>query len=221
MHAEFLYYKIHSPIIYICKKDISATLEEDPTPVNDRIMTMRLPLQKRLYATFISVYAPTMSNPETVKEQFYSDLRDTIRRVPNEDRLILIGDFNARTGSDAEKWKGVLGQHGVGKCNDNGELLLTLCAEHGLVITNSIFKHKVAHKNTWMHPRSKHWHLLDYIIVRQRDVDEVWDTRAMGEANCGTDHVMLRSKMVIKRRMQHKKHGSKPPRRHDTCVLKD
>ena len=112
-------------------------------------------LQKKLCATFISVYAPTLTNTEEVKEQFYSDLRDTIKRVPADDRLILIGDFNARIGSDSEKWKGVLGSQGVGKCNANGELLLALCSEYSLVITNTIFKHKEAHKNTCMHPSSK------------------------------------------------------------------
>ena len=56
-----------------------------------------------------------MTNTEEVKEEIYSDLRETIRRVPTVDRLILVGDFNARVGSDTEKWKGVLGSHGVGK----------------------------------------------------------------------------------------------------------
>ncbi|MEM7464940.1 MAG: hypothetical protein AAF362_19900, partial [Pseudomonadota bacterium] len=63
-----------------------------------------------------------------MKEQFYSDLRETISRVPADDRLILLGDFNARVGSDKEKWEGVLGSHGVGKCNANGELLLAFCS---------------------------------------------------------------------------------------------
>jgi exonuclease III len=189
---------------FALRKDIAATLVEEPTPVNERIMTMRLPLQRKMCATFISVYAPTMTNSEEVKERFYSDLRDTISHVPADDRLILVGDFNARTGSDYGKWKGVLGSHGVGKCNANGELLLALCSEYSLVITNTIFKHKEAHKNTWMHPRSKHWHLLDYVIFRQRDLKEVMDTRAMRGADCGTDHVMLRSRMMIKRKVQHK-----------------
>ena len=76
------------------------------------------------------------------------------------------------------------------------------------------------HKKTWMHPRSKHWHLLDYIIVRQRDRREVLDTRAMRGADCGTDHVMLRSRLGICRRKQHCKTGAKPPRKLNTSALK-
>ena len=99
-------------------------------------------------------------------KEFYSDLRETIKRVPTDDRLILVGEFNVRVASDTKKWKEVLGSHGVGKSNANGELLLALCSEYNLVITNTIFKHEETHKKTWMHARFKHWHLLDYIIVR-------------------------------------------------------
>lgn len=42
--------------------------DEEPVPINDRIMTMRLPLQRNMYATFLSVYAPTMTNTGEVKE---------------------------------------------------------------------------------------------------------------------------------------------------------
>ena len=61
----------------------------------------------------------------------------------------------------------MLGSHGVGRCNANGELLFALCSEYNIVITNTLFKHKDTHKKTWIHPRSKHWHLFDYIIKRQ------------------------------------------------------
>ena len=83
---------------------------------------------------------------------------------------------------------------GVGKCNSNVELLLTLCLENGFVVTNAISKSKDAHNNTWMHPRFKHRHTLNYIIVRQNDVDEVKDARAVRavRADCAIDHVMPR-----------------------------
>ena len=130
--------------------------DEEPVPINDRIMTMRLPLQQKMYTTFLSVYAPTMTNTEEVKEEFHSNLRETIRLVPSNDRLILVRDFNAKVDSDTEKWRGVLGSHGVGKCNANGELLLALCSEYNLVVTNTLFKYEDTYKMTWMHPRSKH-----------------------------------------------------------------
>ena len=114
----------------------------------------------------------------------------------------------------------MLGSHGVGKCNASGDLLLALRSEYNPVITNTLFKHKDTHKKTWMHPRSKHWHLLDYIIVRQRDKSDVLDTRAMRGADCGTDHVMLRSRLRIFRRKRHCRKGAKLPRKLNTSALK-
>ena len=58
--------------------------------------------------------------------------------------------------------------------------------------------------------------MLDYTIVRQNDVYEVKNTRTIREADRGTDHGVPRFKMMIKRKLQHYKSGSRPPRRLNT-----
>ncbi|KAK2185338.1 hypothetical protein NP493_239g00007 [Ridgeia piscesae] len=85
------------------------------------------------------------------------------------DKLLLIADFNARIRRDNDKWPLVMGKHRIGKCNPNAELLLALCSEFELIVTNIMFKQKDEHKTTWMHPRSRHWHMIDFIITRCRD----------------------------------------------------
>ena len=74
-----------------------------PHPVSDRIMTMRIPLTNNWNATIVSAYAPTMANPEENKETFYSQLKGTLRNISITDKLLLIGDFNARIGRENNK----------------------------------------------------------------------------------------------------------------------
>ena len=193
---------------FAIRKEILAKLTEMPKSVNDRIMTMTVPLTKKGNATVISIYAPTMTSPDETKENFYNQLRRTLRDTPRTDKLILMGDFNARVRRDYEKWQSVLGRHGIGKCNTNGELLLALCSEFELLLTNTVFKQREEHKTTWMHPRSKHWHLIDYIITRQRDRMDVHSTRTMRGANCLTDHPLLRSKIAFALRSKRRKQGA-------------
>ena len=172
-------------------------LTEMPHPVSDRIMTMTIPLTKDRNATIVSVYAPTMTNPEENKETFYSQLKGTLRNNPSIDKLLLIGDFNARIGRENDKWPSALGKYGIGKCNSNGELLLAQCTEFDLIVTNTMFKQKDAHKTTWTHPRSRHGHMIDFIITRCRDKMDICSTRTMRGANCGTHHQMLRSRVIF------------------------
>ena len=111
-----------------------------PKGVNDCLMMMRLPFSNgQKFITIVSTYAPTMTNPDEVKDKFYEDLNAIITTVPSTDKLIILGDFNVRVGSDSTTWEGVIGQYGAGNCNSNGLLLLQTCAEHGLLITNTIF----------------------------------------------------------------------------------
>ena len=108
-----------------------------------------------------------------------------------------MGDFNARVGKDKASWKRILGSQGVGKMNINCLLLLCKCAEHEPCITNTVFRQADKFKTTWMHPWSKQWHLIDYIIVRQRDLRDVCITRAMRGAECWTDHRLIRAVLKL------------------------
>ena len=60
------------------------------------------------HITFISAYAPTMAYSDQAKEEFYKQLDQAIQSVPHSDKLFLLGDFNARVGSDYTAWNKVL-----------------------------------------------------------------------------------------------------------------
>ena len=204
---------------FAIKSNLVQKLDGPPKGINERMMTVRLPLTKKRFVTIISVYAPTMTNPDESKERFYSVLESTIQAVPKTDKLIVLGDFNARVGTDWKTWEGVLGRHSTGKCNSNGKLLLQTCTANSLLITNSIFQLPHRKKVSWKHPRSKQWHLLDYVIVRQRDRQDVRVTKAMCGADCWTDHQLLISKMSIRTQPLRRPQGKKALKKLDVGKL--
>ena len=89
-------------------------------------MTLRLPLAKNRFATFESVYSPTLDSSDDVKDRLYDTLYSTLRRISQDDKIILLGDFNARVGRNHDIWHGVIGHHGVGNINSSGLRLLFL-----------------------------------------------------------------------------------------------
>ncbi|VDL91300.1 unnamed protein product [Schistocephalus solidus] len=86
--------------------------------INDRLMSIRLPLQGDQFATIISAYAPPMTSSDAAKDEFYEDLHALLAIVPKEDKLIFLGYFNARVGTEYAAWQGVLGPHGLGSCGN-------------------------------------------------------------------------------------------------------
>ena len=182
---------------FAIKTALLRNMGETPVGINERLMTWRIPLVKGRYATLVSAYAPTLAANADTKEAFYDTLNLTLDRIPKQDKILLLGDFNARVGTDRNIWPGIIGRHGTGKCNSNGTRLLTLCAQHNLTITNTLFQLKNRYKVSWKHPRSAQWHLLDYCITRQADRNDILITRAMRGAECSTDHVLIRSKVRL------------------------
>ena len=87
-------------------------------------MSRRLDHGTNRYLSLISVTAPTMDHPPEETEQFYSDLGELVRKIPKEDKIPLMGDFNARVGSDFSSWP-VVSKHGIGKLNRNDLALIT------------------------------------------------------------------------------------------------
>lgn len=107
-----------------------------PTAINEHLITLRLSLPKKNYTTLISTSAPTLEADEKAKNQFYQQLSNIIVNIPPNEKLFLLGDFNASVGNDYCLWEKVIGKESVWSCNSTGHLLLGLCMEHNLFITN-------------------------------------------------------------------------------------
>ena len=102
----------------------------------------------------IQVYAPT-SNAEVAEvEQFYEDLQDLLELTPQKDVLFIIGDWNAKVGS--QETPGVTGIFGLGVQNEAGQRQIEFCQENALVIANTLFQQHERRLYTWTSPDSQH-----------------------------------------------------------------
>ena len=93
--------RVHGVGLAIRSKIVNS-LTELPVGHSERLMSVRVPLARSKYMTIIATYAPTLQAEEEVKEEFYCALTQLIQRVPSEDKLWVLGDFNARVGTDAD-----------------------------------------------------------------------------------------------------------------------
>ena len=92
---------------------------------------------KPFKVTATQVYAPTSNTEEAEVEQFYEDLQDLLELTPGKDVLFIIGDWNAKVGS--QETPGVMGKFGLGVQNEAGQRLIEFCQENALVIANTLF----------------------------------------------------------------------------------
>ena len=88
--------------------------------------------------TVVQVYVPTSNTEEAQVEQFYEDLQNLLELTPQKDVLFIIGDWNAKVGS--QETPGVTGKFGLGMWNEARQRLIEFCQENALVITNTLFQ---------------------------------------------------------------------------------
>ena len=93
---------------------------------------------KPLNITVIQVYALTSNAKEAEVEQFYEDLQDLLELTPKNDVLFIIGDWNAKVGS--QETPGIAGKFGRGVQNEAAQRLIEICQENTLVIANTLFQ---------------------------------------------------------------------------------
>ena len=93
---------------------------------------------KPFNSTVIQVYALTSNAEEAEVERFYEDLQDLLKLTPKKDVLFIIGDWNAKIGS--QELPGVTCKFGLGVQNEAGQRLTEFCQEKALVIANTLFQ---------------------------------------------------------------------------------
>ena len=97
--------------------------------------------------TVIQVYVPTSNAEEAEVERFYEDLQDLLELTPPKDVLFIIGDWNAKVGS--QETPGVTGIFGLRVWNEAGQRLIEFCQENALVIANILLQQHKRRLYTW------------------------------------------------------------------------
>ena len=93
----------------------------------------------------IQVYAPTTDAKEAEVDWFYKDLQDLLGLTPNKDVLCILGDRNAKAGS--QEIPGVMGKFSLGVQNEAGQRLAEFCQEQTFLSNNMRVNY------TWTSPK--------------------------------------------------------------------
>ncbi|CAF1437436.1 unnamed protein product [Adineta ricciae] len=219
--------------VAICLNPIATKVWKDSgsewVPINERIIKIRLYCAP-VHITVIAVYSPI--NPITKQmsdesDKFYNDLQDTLSDVSTKDMIIIMGDLNARVGDNKQKRHQHVKRSGIGPFtvdieNENGAKLIDFCEINNIIISNTFFEHKLMHQTSWMHPRNKKWHMIDYALVNKKFRSSVEDVRMLRGATgaIGTDHHLMRVKIKIHLKSR-KKNANKKKINVDSTKLKD
>ena len=116
------------------------------------------------------------------KLRFYEDLQDLLELTPKRDILFIIGDWNAKIGS--QEIPGVTGKFGLGVHNKAGQRLIEFSQENTLVIANTLFQqHKILY--TWTSPDGQYQNQIDYILCSLRWRSSIQSAKTRLGTDCG------------------------------------
>ena len=144
----------------------------------------------------IQAYAPTHNAEEAEVERFYEDLQDLLELTSKKDVLFIIGNWDAKVGS--QEIPGVTGKFGVRVQNEARQRLTEFCQENALVIANTLFQQHKRRLYTWTSPDGQHRNQSDYSLCSQRWRSSIQSAKTRPGADCGTDHELLIAKFRLK-----------------------
>ena len=137
------------------------------TPVNERLLRLRIKHSLGVFSLVI-VYAPTEMANHDAKETFYAKLQSEVERCPRRDTLLVVGDFNATTGTDRTGYEECIGPHGSGIRGTNGAMLLDFARNWGLRIAGSWYQRSLLHRWSWYSNTGSVAKEIDHILVDGR-----------------------------------------------------
>jgi len=119
---------------------------------------------KPLNITVIQVYALTKNAEAAEFEPFHEDLQDLLEITPKKDVLFIVGDWNAKVGS--QETPRVTGKFGLGVQNEAGQRLIEFCQENALVIANTLFQQHKRRLYTCTSPDGQHQNQITFFAAK-------------------------------------------------------
>ena len=156
----------HTEGVAFMMRKLAATALIEWVPVSPRIITAPFNSKGRKI-TLINCYAPTNNTTDELKQEFYDIFQGVLDHTPKHDIRILTGDLDAKIGSDNTGRERIMGRHGLGCPNENGERFADLCPVNDLVIGGSIFPHNTIHNATWISPDGRSSKQIDHITIAE------------------------------------------------------
>ena len=151
---------------------------------------------KQFNITVNQVYALTNNAEEAEVEQFYEDIQDLLELTPAKNVLFVIGDWNAKVGS--QEIPGVSGKFGLGVHSEARQSLIEFCQENAVIIANTLFQQHKRRLYTWTTPDGQYQNQFDYILCSQRRRSSIQSAKTRLGADCGSDHELLIAKFRLK-----------------------
>ena len=118
--------------------------------------------------SLFSVYAPTEASDLTAKDAFYATLESVVDQCPSRDTLLVLGDFNASTGTDRDGDETCVGPHGSGSVNQNCTKFLDFAISHALRVAGSWFQRPQARCWTQYSNAGGAAKEIDHVLVDHR-----------------------------------------------------
>ncbi|GFN93424.1 craniofacial development protein 2-like [Plakobranchus ocellatus] len=189
-----------TPDIHLFTKKITKAIK-GYWALSDRVLLVKI-AGKPVDLNIIQVYAPTANSNDEDLDKFYDELDTAKTQCKSQDPLIIMGDFNAKVGT--EKVDDVVGKHGLGIRNERGEKLIEWCQTNNIIVGNTWFQQPPRRKWTWKSPGDETRNQIDYMMISKRYRNALLLAKTYPSADCYSDHVPVVGKFKLKLKKNNK-----------------
>ena len=167
--------------------------------LSDRVIMVTLQLNKKSRLKIRQIYAPMSIHKHEEVDNRYDEIEAKMQASPTE-LTIVMGDFNAAVRKQQDISEEKLGKFSYSTRNERGNRILEFCEQNSLYVMNTTFKKRAERKWTWKSPDWSTKKEYDLILPSRRQ--PVNDVHTLTCFNAGSDHRMVRSKVMLNLRKE-------------------